>query len=299
MISRLSAAWLALLCTLPGLAEAAFVRANCRGVQKFSMSEARVSCAESSVLGGGGSQLMLGHTQAEASLVRGSLMASAAGGQIRDLGSNGGEAGALFADRLTIAGDWEGAIPVTVHLCMAYAFAGFGESRIHAALRTSSPGDAAGGSRAGVRLLHRGFGGAVLTDLDSRGRFEIPAEGPRAARSAVQLSVTERIQRSAPELKLRVDVAAFALPNLELLEPVLSSFSRAVVFVQVSLPKPLVFTSESGLFLSESYARQAADRTWVMMSAQNNGTIHALRSHRGRHRAAAGSNCRHQLGLDG
>jgi hypothetical protein len=295
----LAATWLAMLGALPGVADAAFVRANCRGVQEFSTSKALVSCAESSVLGGEGPQLLLGHTQAEASLARGSLMASAAGGQIRDVGSNGGEAGALFMDRLTISGDWDGAIPVTVRLCVQYAFAGFGESRIHAVLRTSSKGASTGGNQAGMRLSHRGFGGTVLGDLNSRGRFDIPLEGPRAAHSTVQLSVTEEVDRRVPELKLRVDVAAYALPNLELLEPVLSSFSRVEAFVLVSLPAPLVFSSESGLFLSESSAQQASDETWVMMSAPNNGRNDALRSHRRRHRAAARSDCRHQLGLDG
>ena len=284
---------------LPAAADAAFVRANCRGVQKFSMSEARVRCGESSVLDGDSAQLMLGHTRAEADLTRGSLMASAAGGQIPDVGANGGEAGALFMDRLTISGDWEGAIAVTVRLCVQYAFAGFGESRIHAALRTSSPDDSAGGNRAAMRLSHRGVGGAVLSDLHSRGRYEIPVEGPRAAQSVVQLSVTEEVDRKLPRLQLRVDVAAFALPNLELLEPGPSSFSRVLAYVLVSLPSPLVISSESGLFLSEPYAHQASNGTWVMMSALNHGNIHALRSHSGRHRAAAGSDCRHQLGLDG
>ena len=43
-------AWLLLLCALPTLVEAAFVRTNCRGIQEFSMTDSDVSCQESSVL---------------------------------------------------------------------------------------------------------------------------------------------------------------------------------------------------------------------------------------------------------
>lgn len=269
------------------------------------MTDGDVSCQESSVLDDGNSRLMLGHTRAAASLPRGLLLASAAGGQIRDVGSNGGEAGALFMDRLTISGDWDGAIPVTVRLCVEYAFAGFGESRVHATLRTSSATSTAGGNQARVRLSHRGFVGTVLTDFESRGQFEIPSEGSRPAQSDLSMSVTEKLHRSAPDLNLRVDIAAIALPNLEALEPVLSSFSRVVAWILVALPPPLEFSSESGMFMSDPYARevigsrQGATPSWVIMTTVNNGRAYALRSHRHWYRAAARPDCRHQLGLDG
>lgn len=250
-------AWLLLLCALSTLAEAAFVRANCRGIQEFSITDSGVSCQESSVLDDDDGHLILGHTRATASLPRGLLLSSAAGGQIRDLGSNGGEAGALLMDRLTISGDWVGSIPVTVRLCVDYKFAGFGESRVHATLRTSPANGVAGGSQARIRLFHRGFGGAVLADFNSRGEFEIPAEGARAPQSVLVLSVTENIHHSSPELNLRADIAAFALPNLEALEPVLSSFSQVVAWVVVSLPERLAFSSESGTFLTQPYALEA------------------------------------------
>ena len=74
-------AWLLLLCALPTLGEAAFVRTNCRGIQEFSMTDGNVSCQESSVLTDEDQHLMLGHTRAMASLQRGLLATSAAGGR--------------------------------------------------------------------------------------------------------------------------------------------------------------------------------------------------------------------------
>ena len=41
---------LLVLFALSSFAEAAFVRANCRGIQEFSLSEHQVSCQQSSVL---------------------------------------------------------------------------------------------------------------------------------------------------------------------------------------------------------------------------------------------------------
>lgn len=246
--------WLSSLCALPPVADAAFVRANCRGIQELSMTAGEVSCQESSVLNDDDGHLMLGHTRASASLARGLLLTGAAGGQIRDVGSNGGEAGALLMDRLTISGDWDGSIAVTVRLCMAYKFAGFGESRIHATLRTSSGQNDRGGNRARMRLSHRGFGAAALADFGSRGEFEIPEHGIHPLQSRLVLSVTEKIHRNIPEMNLRADIAVFALPNLDALEPVLSSFARVVAWISVSLPERLAFSSESGMFMSEPYA---------------------------------------------
>jgi hypothetical protein len=294
-----------LLGALPAVVEAAFVRANCRGVQEFSMTGGKVSCQESSVLDNDSEHLLLGHTRATASLARGLLIASAAGGQIRGVGSNGGEAGALFMDRLTITGDWDGFVSVTVRLCVAYKFAGFGESRIHATLRTSSVNSAAGDNRARVRLSHRGFGAAALADFDSRGEFEIPRQGSHPLQSNVVLSVTEKVHRNSPEMNLRADIGAFALPNLEALEPVLSSFGKAVAWISVSLPERLAFSSESGMFMGEPYTHEAmgfqqgAKPSWVIMTAANIGKTNALRSNRGWYRVVARSDCRHQFVLDG
>ncbi len=269
------------------------------------MTDGNVSCHESSILTDENEHVMLGHTRATASLARGLLSTSAAGGQIRDVGSNGGEAGALLMDRLTIIGDWDGYIPITVRLCVEYKFAGFGESRIHATLRTSSAKSAAGDNRARVRLSHRGFGGTALEDFESRGEFEIPEEGSRAPQSTFALSAIQKVHRSSPEVNVRADIAAFALPNLEALEPILSSFSLAVAWIQVSLPEHLEFSSESGVFLSEPYeveamaVRQGTYASWVIMKTADSGKANALRSHRGWYRVVARSDCRHQLGVDG
>jgi hypothetical protein len=289
---------------LPALVEAAFVRTNCRGIQEFSMTDGNASCQESSVLTDENQRLMLGHTRATASLQRGLLSTSAAGGQIRDVGSNGGEAGALLMDRLTIVGDWDGFVLVGVRLCVRYTFAGFGESRIHATLRTLAAQDASGDNLARVRLSHRGFEGTRLADFESRGEFEIPEQGPRAAQSMLALSVIQRVHHSAPEMSVRADIAAFALPNLEALEPVLSSFGRALAWISVSLPERLEFSSESGMFLSEPYAAEA--KGWqpgpnapgANMKTASSGRANALRSHRDWYRAVARSDCRQQLGVD-
>lgn len=245
-------AFLLLLCTLAPALDAAIVRANCRGVQELSMSDGDVGCEESSVLDDDNDHLMLGHTRASASLPRGLLLISAAGGQIRDVGSNGGEAGALLADRLTIGGEWDGFVLVTVGLCVDYKFAGFGESRIHATLRTSSGKSTGGANQARVRLSHRGFGETELADVGSLGAFDIPREGDHPLQSRLLLSVTEKIHHDFPEMNLRADIAAFALPNLEALEPVLSSFGGASARISVSLPEPLEFSSESGMFMDEN-----------------------------------------------
>lgn len=298
-------AWLLLLCALPSLVEAAFVRTNCRGIQEFSMTDGDLSCQESSVLTDDAQHLILGHTRATASLPRGLLSTSAAGGQIRDVGTNGGEAGALLMDRLTIVGDWDGFVLASVRLCVRYKFAGFGESRIHATLRTSSAHDASGDNQARVRLSHRGFGGTRLSDYESRGEFEIPAEGPRPAQSTLALSVIQRVHHDSPEMSVRADIAAIALPNLEPLEPVLSSFSRAVAWISVSLPERLEFSSESGMFLREPYAIETAalkpgkNPPRIIVKTANGGRANALRGHRGWYRAVTRSDCRHQFGVDG
>jgi len=250
-------AWLLLLCTLPMVGEAAFVRANCRGIQEFSLTDGQVSCQQSSVLEDDDNHLILGHTRASASLPRGLLQSSAAGGQIPGVGSNGGEAGALLMDRLTVSGAWTGSIAVTVLMCVRYRFAGLGESRIHATLRLSSVGATAGANQARIELLHRGFGGATLANSGSRGVFEIPVEGRRPAQSVFALRVSENIRRGGPELTLRADIASFALPNLQTLEPVLSSFGEVEAWVLVSVPEGLAFTSESGRFLDQARVREA------------------------------------------
>lgn len=295
-----AAPWAFLVCVLPALAEGALVRANCRGIQELSSTAPAASCAESNTLAAD-DHVMLGHTRAAASLPGGRLMASAGGGQVRDAGANGGEAGALLKDTLALRGEWDGYLSVEVRLCVAYRFAGFGESRLHATLRTSPAGAATGVNRARVRLRHRGFGGTVLEDFESRGRFATPRPGPRPPDAAFVLGVTERVSRDAPTMSVRADIAVFALPNLEPLEPVLWSFVRATAWIAIRAPEHVELVPESGTFLSEPEhgARQGADGAWVIMAAATNGDAHALRSDRGGHRAAARSDCGHQFFVDG
>ena len=279
-----------LLCALPLLADAALVRANCRGIQKLSTTEDTVSCQESNVLSSG-EHVILGHTRASASLSGHALAASAAGGQIRDVGANGGESGALLKDRLTLKGDWEGHVVVGIRLCVTYRFAGFGESRIHATLRTAAGSGGAGENRARVRLVHRGFVGTRLDDFESRGHYAIPEPGARPSAATFVLRVTERVHRDAPSLDVRADIAAFALPNLEPLEPVLSSLGRAVARLAITVPDPIGVAWESGVLPGGPPADRAGGERWVIMQAAEEGSDHALRSDRGRHGAAARSDC--------
>ena len=111
------------------------------------------------------------------------------------------------------------------------------------------------------------------------------------------MSVTEKIHRNIPEMNLRADIAVFALPNLEALEPVLSSFGRAVVSISVSLPERLAFSSESGMFMSEPYAHDGTamelgtSPSRVILKTANSGKVNAVRSDRGGYRVVARPDC--------
>ena len=113
--------WSRLLCgiLLLGLTmplHAMYVRATCKGIVDFSDSAIRARCHEANLLTDPEGGLVSGFTTAAVDVATGALNAGAAGGQIRDVGYNGGEASAFFKDRLTILGDWQGAIPVTVSM---------------------------------------------------------------------------------------------------------------------------------------------------------------------------------------
>ena len=130
MVPRASP-WLLLLLAVVSIStQAALVRANCRGIQELSLSEAEVSCYESNTLTDSAGHIMFGYTAAAASLKQGKLTADATGGAIRDVGYNGGEATALLKDKISIRGEWQGSIPVTVQSTYD-ADTGSGSNPIH------------------------------------------------------------------------------------------------------------------------------------------------------------------------
>ena len=247
----------ALLCSLTLLvaaatipAQTAYVRVTCRGVQELSLS-GRASCDESSVLSDHDGRLVFGHTAAGASLVDGSLEASASGGSIRDVGYDGGEATALLRDEITVAGEWQGSVTLTVSMRIVYRFAGFGESRIHASLSATTTQVPLSSNAVQVRLTHRGFNQATLTKVIDDGTNHTPAEGTYPAQSAIDVSVTETLTLASPRLVVRARVDGYALPNLDAINPSAASLVDAEAQLSVSAPDDLDIKSASGLFLSE------------------------------------------------
>lgn len=252
IVFRASSFLLLLVAAVSIPTQAAHVRANCRGIQEFSMSEPEVSCYQSDTLTDSAGHIMFGYTAAAASLTRGKLTASASGGAIRDIGYNGGEATALLKDKISIQGEWQGSIPVTVSVWVAYKFAGFGESRIHASLGTTTVQRPVAENRVSIRLVHRGFNQASLSNVNNMGTYQSPEDGSYPAQSILSLSVTETIERESPYLEVRARLDSYALPNLDTLNPTASSLVNVEARISVSLPQPLKFTSESGTFLSEA-----------------------------------------------
>jgi hypothetical protein len=231
--------------------EAAHVRVTCRGVQEFSLSEPEVSCYESSALTDADGRIMFGHTAAGASLTQGKLTASASGGAIRDVGYNGGEASALLMDKVVIEGEWQGSVPVTVSMWIAYKFAGYGESRFHAALGASVSEAPPGDNRVAVRLRHRGFNQATLSNVVNDGSNRAPEDGSYPAQSILTMSVTEMVTDESPFLVVRARLDGYALPNLDAINPTAASLVDVEARISVSLPEHLRLRSESGLFLAK------------------------------------------------
>lgn len=224
-----------LLAALPAAAEAAQVRVTCRGVQQLSTTERAVSCHETDAFTDRDGRILFGHTAAAADLANGTLTASASGGSIRDIGYNGGEATALLKDEIPVPGEWRGSIPVTVTMRIAYRFAGFGESRIHASLSaTSAPGPSAR-HRALIRLSHRGFDQVSLRSVAGDGSYAVPADGAYPSRAVLTMSVTEMVAASSPRVTVRARLDGYALPNLDSVNPSADSLVDAEARITVSL----------------------------------------------------------------
>ncbi|MDH3689117.1 MAG: hypothetical protein OEU36_06500 [Gammaproteobacteria bacterium] len=237
----------------------AHVRVTCEGIQEFSVSKPEVQCSDAKVLSDPDGNLVPGFSFALASLPKGRLSASSAGGSIRDFGYNGGEASALFKDTLSIAGEWKGLLPITVSLYLRYTFAGLGEARLRTAVGTRSSGAMLDDNRAHVRMIRKGFGGVTLNRIESTGNVQLPAEGLYQPSAGIVLSVTEMVHQDSPTLDIRALVTTFSSPNLGSLGSIISALVSADAELQVSIPGDLAYESASRAFLTGSYPSPTID----------------------------------------
>ena len=221
------------------LAAAAGVhRVTCKGIHKLSSTTAESTCAESAMLDDAHGRFLPSHSEARADRGRGVLTAAAGGGAIRDVGYGGRDSTSVIIERLRLDGAWQGRMPVEVTMRLRYRFGGEGESRLIVLLRGSAPGAGRGGDQAALLMRYTGLGGAVVVPGETRGRFEQPAGGRAADRAEVELRVTRMVDAAVPEIEIRADLAAHALPNLGSFEESLTSLVHAQGEIVLSAPCP-------------------------------------------------------------
>ena len=173
------------------------------------------------------------------------LSATAGGGAIRGIGYGGREATSVIIERFRLNGSWTGAMPVEVTMKLRYRFGGDGESRLGVLLRSSSARAVRGEHQAAMWMRYTGLGGAVVLAENTRGRFEQPADGSIASRTTVELKVVQQIDAAAPNLEVRADLAAYAMPNLGLFEESLTSLVDARGEIELAAPCPFRIESPS------------------------------------------------------
>ena len=219
-------------------AHAGLYRVTCKGIFKLSSSTTGDSCAESGKLDDANGRFLPSFSEAHADLGRGVLTATAGGGAIRGVGYDGREATSVIIERFRLSGSWTGTMPVEITMKLRYRFGGDGESRLGALLRSSTSGAVRGEHQASVRIYYTGLGGAVVLAETTRGRFEQPAEGSIESRTEIELKVIQGIDAVAPNLEVRADLIAYALPNLGLFEESLTSLIAAHGEIELSAPCP-------------------------------------------------------------
>ena len=178
------------------------------------------------------------HSEAHADLGRGVLVATAGGGAIRDVGYDGREATSIIIEQFRLNGSWTGKMPVEITMRLRYRFEGDGESRLGVLLRSSTAAAVRGEHQAAMWMRYTGLGGAVVLAGRTRGRFEQPADGSIASRTTIELKVTQAIDAAAPNLEIRADLAAYAMPNLGLFEESLTSLVQARGEIELTAPCP-------------------------------------------------------------
>ena len=213
-------------------------RVTCKGIHKLSSDRTGDSCAESAMLDDADGRFLPSHSEAHADRGRGVLTAAAGGGAIRDVGYGGRDSTSVIIERLRLDGAWRGKMPVEITMRLRYRFGGEGESRLIVLLRGSAPGAGRGGDQAAMLMRYTGLGGAVVIPGETRGRFEQPAGGRIADRAAVELRVTRMVDAAVPEIEIRADLAAHALPNLGSFEESLTSLVHAQGEIVLAAPCP-------------------------------------------------------------
>ena len=220
-------------------AEAGLYRVTCKGIHKLSTTTTTGdSCAESGKLDDEHGRFLPSFSEAHADLGRGTLAATAGGGAIRDVGYDGRAATSVIIEQFRLSGSWTGEMPVEITMRLHYRFGGDGESRLGAMLRSSISGAIRGEHQAALWMHYTGLGGAVVLAGPTRGRFEQPGEGSIASRTMVELKVIQRVDAATPELEIRADLIAYALPNLGLFEESLTSLVHAHGEIELTAPCP-------------------------------------------------------------
>ena len=223
------------------------LRVTCRGLFQLSVTEPALECSESDVLTDPDGGLLSAFSAAEADLGGARLGAGAAGGAIRDVGYIGREASALMLQDFRIEGDWQGAIPLTITLELRYGFGGYGEGRMRAALWSSLDGSVRRENYAGFRMRHTGFGGALLSDDNSRGNHSLPQSGSYPSRSDLRLRVVQYVPRERPDIVVRADLYMLATPSLGSLDTTTSALATAQAELVMSAPCRVSAHSQYGV----------------------------------------------------
>ena len=237
-VFRFSSAFLLAGTLAASTAGAGVYRVTCKGILKMSSTTSGNSCAESGKLDDGHGRFLPSFSEAQADLGRGILAATAGGGAIRDVGYDGREATSVIIERFRLYGSWTGEMPIEITMKLRYRFAGEGESRLGVMLRSSTSDAVRGEHQAAVWMRHTGLGGAVVLAGDTRGRFTQPGDGAIASRMTVELKVVQRIDATAPDVEVRADLAAYALPNLGSFEESLTSLVYARGEIELAAPCP-------------------------------------------------------------
>ena len=223
------------------------LRVTCRGQFQLSVTERALECSESDVLTDPEGGMLSAFSAAEADLAGTRLGAGAAGGAIRDVGYIGREASALVLQGFRIEGDWQGAMPLTITLELRYGFGGYGEGRMRAALWSSLDGAVRRQNYVGFRMRHTGFGGALLSDDNSRGNHSLPQPGPYPSRSDLRLRVVQHVPRERPDVVIRADLYMLATPSLGSLDTTTSALATAQAELVMSAPCRVSARSQYGV----------------------------------------------------
>ncbi len=218
--------------------QAGLYRVTCKGIHVLSSDATGDACAESAMLDDGQGRFLPSISEAAADLGRGALAATAGGGAIRGVGYGGREATAVIIERFRLSGSWTGSMPVTVIMKLRYRFDGDGESRLGVLLRSALPREFRTVHQAALWVHYTGLGGAVALEGRTRGRFEQPADGSIKNDTTITLRVIQEIDAATPDLEVRADLIAYAMPNLGSFEESLTSLVQAHGEVEIAAPCP-------------------------------------------------------------